>query len=172
MEEYRSAHHNSTPLQSGSRCSVQSWQQYRHSVLSHALKHALKRFMCVSLRDFLFWQVPGGFLAQRYGGHIMLIISFALWSMASLLTPKTAVNSGAITAARVLVGVAQGFIIPSIHTVLSQVSPISSILDMGKAEALRWLLWQGTRFEQVLPEKVLGLFLELCPDSSPVHHLR
>ncbi|CAL8466206.1 g5742 [Coccomyxa elongata] len=71
-------------------------------------------------------QVPGGFLAQRYGGHIMLIISFALWSMASLLTPKTALNSGAITAARVLVGVAQGFIIPSIHTVLSQARPPSS----------------------------------------------
>ena len=77
----------------------------------------------VSLRDCLFRQVPGGFLAQRYGGHIMLMISFALWSVASLLTPKTALNSGAITAARVLVGVAQGFIIPSIHTVLSQARP-------------------------------------------------
>ncbi|EIE21273.1 MFS general substrate transporter [Coccomyxa subellipsoidea C-169] len=61
-------------------------------------------------------QVPGGFLAQRYGGRIMLMLSFLLWSAASLFTPKTAANSGAITAARVLVGVAQGFIIPSIHT--------------------------------------------------------
>ena len=70
----------------------------------------------------MFRQVPGGFLAQRYGGRIMLMISFLLWSAASLLTPKTAANSGAITVARVLVGVAQGFIIPSIHTVLSQAS--------------------------------------------------
>jgi hypothetical protein len=50
----------------------------------------------------------------------MLTLSFLLWSTASLLTPTTAQNSRAITAARVLVGVAQGFIIPSIHTMLSQ----------------------------------------------------
>ena len=52
----------------------------------------------------------------------MLMVSFALWSTASLLTPGSARNTAAIACARVLVGVAQGFLIPSVHTVLSQVS--------------------------------------------------
>ncbi len=67
-------------------------------------------------------QIPGGSAAQRYGGRLMLMVSFALWSTASLLTPGSARNTAAIACARVLVGVAQGFLIPSVHTVLSQVS--------------------------------------------------
>ena len=47
--------------------------------------------------------------------------SFALWSTACLLTPGTAANVPATMVARVAVGVAQGLLIPSIHTVLSQV---------------------------------------------------
>jgi MFS family permease len=70
-------------------------------------------------------QIPGGWAAQIYGGRVMLIISFALWSLASLLTPGAAPAgaTGGIVAVRVAVGVAQGFLIPSIHTVLSQWIP-------------------------------------------------
>lgn len=52
---------------------------------------------------------------------MMLIISFALWSLVSILTPTSAKSIPAILVARVCVGVAQGFLIPSVHTVLSQV---------------------------------------------------
>jgi ACS family sodium-dependent inorganic phosphate cotransporter len=65
--------------------------------------------------------VPGGWAAQRYGGRATLIASFVLWASASLATPQSAAAGGALTLARVAIGVAQGFIIPSIHTVLSQV---------------------------------------------------
>ena len=51
----------------------------------------------------------------------MLIISFALWSTVSMLTPTDASHVGIIIFARVCIGVAQGFLIPSVHTVLSQV---------------------------------------------------
>lgn len=51
----------------------------------------------------------------------MLIICFALWSLASIMTPSDASNTLAIITMRVCVGVAQGFLIPSVHTVLSQV---------------------------------------------------
>jgi len=66
--------------------------------------------------------VPGGWAAQRWGGQKSLAVSFALWSTASILTPTDAKRTHAIVTARVLVGVAQGLVIPSIHTVLSQVS--------------------------------------------------
>lgn len=61
-------------------------------------------------------QIPGGMAAQRYGGDIMLSISFALWATASLLTPGTAESVRAIVLARMCVGVAQGFLIPAVHT--------------------------------------------------------
>lgn len=66
-------------------------------------------------------QIPGGWAAQRWGGRRMLMVSFSLWSTASLLTPATAASTSAIMLARVAVGIAQGFLIPSVHTVLSQV---------------------------------------------------
>ena len=69
----------------------------------------------------LFAQVPGGWAAQRWGGQRTLALSFGLWSTASILTPTDARKTQAIIIARVLVGVAQGLVIPSIHTVLSQV---------------------------------------------------
>ena len=76
-------------------------------------------------------QVPGGWAAQKYGGRVTLIASFALWSAGSLLTPRSAASTRGIMAARVLVGVAQGFIIPSIHTVLSQASALVLQISTG-----------------------------------------
>lgn len=68
-------------------------------------------------------QVPGGWAAQRYGGRIMLIVCFLSWSIVSILTPTNAANAKMIMFARVCVGISQGFLIPSVHTVLSQWIP-------------------------------------------------
>ena len=75
--------------------------------------------------------MPGGWAAQKYGGRVTLTVSFLLWSTGSLLTPRSAHSTRGITAARVLVGIAQGGIIPSIHTVLSQAYPLA----LGSAAA-------------------------------------
>ena len=56
------------------------------------------------------------------------MLSFALWSTASILTPINSVSSAPIAAARMAVGVSQGLLIPSIHTVLAQVSKHPAIL--------------------------------------------
>ncbi len=68
-------------------------------------------------------QVPGGAAALRFGGDAVLAASFACWSVASLLTPARAGGAGRMAAARVAVGVAQGFLIPSVHTVLARWVP-------------------------------------------------
>lgn len=60
--------------------------------------------------------MPGGWAAQLYGGDKMLSMSFFCWSLASLLTPGSAANGHATIAARVVVGVSQGFLIPAVHT--------------------------------------------------------
>jgi len=76
---------------------------------------------CRQIVEPVAWQVPGGWAAQRWGGRIMLSLSFALWSTASVLTPGDARRTTAVVVARICIGVAQGFLIPSVHTVLAQV---------------------------------------------------
>lgn len=68
-------------------------------------------------------QVPGGWAAQRFGGRRVLLMSFVLWSFTSALTPTETTAMAGTVVARVIVGVAQGFIFPSIHTVLAQWVP-------------------------------------------------
>lgn len=66
-------------------------------------------------------QVPGGVAAQHFGGRVTLLVCFLTWSLASLATPTEARHANALALARVVVGISQGFLIPAVHTVLSQV---------------------------------------------------
>ncbi|KAJ6671821.1 PHOSPHATE TRANSPORTER 46-RELATED [Salix viminalis] len=68
-------------------------------------------------------QVPGGWAAQKYGGRKVLLLSFLLWSSTCFLIPLDPNRVVLLVVARLLVGVAQGFIFPSIHTVLAQWVP-------------------------------------------------
>lgn len=101
-------------------------------------------------------QIPGGMAAHRYGGDVVLTTSFLLWSTASLFTPGTATNSGTMILARFIVGVSQGFLIPSVHTVLSlwipakerakAVSLTTSGMYLGSAAAMQMLPVFSSRF--------------------------
>ena len=94
-------------------------------------------------------QVPGGMLAQRFGGRRTLIASFLGWSIAAALTPSTAKSALAISAVRITVGVFQGGLIPSVHTVLSEwvlpqerakaTSLCTSGMYLGSAGAIQFL---------------------------------
>ncbi|KAL8496920.1 hypothetical protein ACS0TY_020560 [Phlomoides rotata] len=68
-------------------------------------------------------QVPGGWAAQKIGGRRVLLLSFLLWSLTCAFIPLDPNRIGVLVLARLLVGVAQGFIFPSIHTVLAQWVP-------------------------------------------------
>ncbi|OMO59100.1 Major facilitator superfamily [Corchorus olitorius] len=80
------------------------------------------------LLSAFFWgyacsQVPGGWAAQKIGGRKILLLSFVLWSSTCFLVPLDPNRATVLIVARLLVGVAQGFIFPSIHTVLAQWVP-------------------------------------------------
>ncbi len=62
--------------------------------------HSPRRF---NTRPHMYTQIPGGWAAQQYGGRIMLLLCFASWSAASILTPTNARHTYAIVAARVAV---------------------------------------------------------------------
>ncbi|XP_060216311.1 probable anion transporter 5 [Lycium barbarum] len=68
-------------------------------------------------------QVPGGWVAQKIGGRRVLLLSFVLWSLTCAFVPLDPSKPMILVIARFLVGVAQGFIFPSIHTVLAQWVP-------------------------------------------------
>ncbi|KAI3818462.1 hypothetical protein L1987_12269 [Smallanthus sonchifolius] len=68
-------------------------------------------------------QVPGGWAAQKIGGRRVLLLSFILWSLTCALVPLDPNRVIILITARLLVGVSQGFIFPSIHTVLAQWVP-------------------------------------------------
>ncbi|KAK7283820.1 hypothetical protein RIF29_13566 [Crotalaria pallida] len=72
---------------------------------------------------YAFSQVPGGYFAQKIGGRKVLLLSFLLWSSTCALLPLDPNRSSLLILARLLVGVAQGFIFPSIHSVLAQWVP-------------------------------------------------
>jgi ACS family sodium-dependent inorganic phosphate cotransporter len=91
-------------------------------------------------------QIPGGWAAQVYGGRVVLTASFALWSAAALLTPADPQRVGRIVAARVAVGVAQGFLIPAIHTVLSQWVPPHERARSVSLTTSGACVWGGGRF--------------------------
>lgn len=68
-------------------------------------------------------QVPGGWAAQKIGGRRVLLFAFILWSATCALVPLDPNRVTVLVLARLLIGVAQGFIFPSIHTVLAQWVP-------------------------------------------------
>ncbi|CAI5493103.1 unnamed protein product [Closterium sp. Naga37s-1] len=76
-------------------------------------------------------QVPGSWASQKYGGRRVLTYSFVAWSVLCVLTPTesppdstgSGPNTVTLVIIRLLVGIAQGFIFPAIHTVLAQWTP-------------------------------------------------
>ncbi|XP_020588917.1 probable anion transporter 6 [Phalaenopsis equestris] len=68
-------------------------------------------------------QIPGGWAAQRFGGRRILLLSFLTWSSICALVPLNPNKVVVLVISRLLVGAAQGFIFPSIHTILAQWIP-------------------------------------------------
>ncbi|CAM9423739.1 unnamed protein product, partial [Hapterophycus canaliculatus] len=72
-------------------------------------------------------QIPGGYLANRYGGKIILAVSFLLSGPASALTaiPLASPDSivPGVVGCRLAVGMAQGVFLPAAHSVLAHWVP-------------------------------------------------
>lgn len=73
---------------------------------------------------YLLTQVPGGWLAGRFGGKHVLAGGVVLWSLFTALTPPAAFASfAALIAARVLMGMGEGVTFPSIYALFSRWVP-------------------------------------------------
>ncbi len=73
---------------------------------------------------YLFTQVAGGWLAERFGGKVVLGSGVVFWSLFTLITPVAA--AGGLTAllmTRVLMGVGEGVTFPSIYALFGRWVP-------------------------------------------------
>ncbi|CAH4028611.1 unnamed protein product [Pieris brassicae] len=71
-------------------------------------------------------QIPGGILARRFGGKMLITISVSVNSLISLLMPILAQAGGwqMVIVCRTLQGLTQAFIFPSMHHLVSQWVPL------------------------------------------------
>jgi ACS family sodium-dependent inorganic phosphate cotransporter len=70
---------------------------------------------------YLWTQLVGGWMADRFGGHRVLAAGVAIWSLATFVTPLAAGAAfSALVAARVLLGLGEGVNFPSIHSLTAR----------------------------------------------------
>uniref|UniRef100_A0A4W3GPX0 Major facilitator superfamily (MFS) profile domain-containing protein n=1 Tax=Callorhinchus milii TaxID=7868 RepID=A0A4W3GPX0_CALMI len=69
-------------------------------------------------------QIPGGYLAMRFGGKLVLGFAVLLSSVSTLLVPLAAeLGAPCVIALRVLAGLAEGPCFPAVHHIWSQWAP-------------------------------------------------
>lgn len=106
---------------------------------------------------YLLTQVAGGWLAERYGGKIVLGLGVVFWSLFTLLTPIAAAGGMlALLVTRVLMGSGEGVTFPSIYAMFGRWVPIDersraigilfSMIPLGSVFALLATPWIVTRF--------------------------
>lgn len=74
---------------------------------------------------YVLMQVPAGLIAQRFGAQKFLAISVFICGGVSLLIPTAAHWGGwiAVCICRVVMGLCQGCVLPSLHTLLAKWAP-------------------------------------------------
>ena len=70
---------------------------------------------------YIWTQLVGGWMADRFGGYRVLAAGVAIWSIATFVTPPAAaVSFSVLLAARVLLGLGEGVNFPSIHSLTAR----------------------------------------------------
>jgi ACS family sodium-dependent inorganic phosphate cotransporter len=81
-------------------------------------------------------QLAGGWIADRFGGKMVLGFGVGCWSLATLLTPLGAsLSFPLLLGARVLLGVGEGVNFPAIHSLAAQWTPLP---ERARALALNY----------------------------------
>lgn len=85
---------------------------------------------------YLLFQVPAGYLANRFGGKLILGAAVVWWSLATMITPAAAMTSlVALVTARVAMGLGEAATFPASYSLFSQWVPASE-----RARAVSFLM--------------------------------
>ncbi|CAH2048167.1 unnamed protein product, partial [Iphiclides podalirius] len=105
---------------------------------------------------YVILQIPGGELAARFGGMILVTICIAINSAVSLLIPIGSYYGGwqLVCACRVIQGLAQGFLLPSIHHLIGKWVPLEEKSRLGT------IIYAGAQFGTALQLMVSGFLAD------------
>ncbi|GBP98050.1 Putative inorganic phosphate cotransporter [Eumeta japonica] len=78
-------------------------------------------------------QIPGGVMATRFGGARLILACVGINSLVTLLLPLAGFYGGweAVCACRVVQGLAQGFLFPATHSLISKWVPLTEKSRLG-----------------------------------------
>jgi MFS transporter, ACS family, solute carrier family 17 (sodium-dependent inorganic phosphate cotransporter), other len=106
---------------------------------------------------YLLFQLPGGWLANRWGGKLILGVAVLWWSLFTVLTPMAALTSlPVLIAARILMGLGEGAMFPGAYSMFGRWVPtfersravalLLSGVPLGTLFALTTTGWLVTRY--------------------------
>jgi ACS family sodium-dependent inorganic phosphate cotransporter len=74
---------------------------------------------------YLLTQLAGGWMADRFGGKLVLAAGVGLWSLATFLTPPATISLAVLLGVRVLLGLGEGVNFPAIHSITARWVPVA-----------------------------------------------
>ncbi|KAG8240500.1 hypothetical protein J6590_107271, partial [Homalodisca vitripennis] len=112
---------------------------------------------------YVITQVPGGLLAERMGGKYTLGGAILVPAICSLLTPLAA-RQGVwyLVGLRIIMGLGQGFVYPSLNALLAKWAPLEERGRLGT------LVFAGANFGNIVSNSLSGLLLSWTEGMWPV----
>jgi ACS family sodium-dependent inorganic phosphate cotransporter len=106
---------------------------------------------------YLFPQLAGGWLADRFGGKRVLGFGVAVWSVATFITPGAARTSFTVlVAVRILLGLGEGVNFPAIHSLTARWMPPR---ERARTLALNFSgMYLGTVVALILSPLIIAMF--------------
>ncbi|XP_049873026.1 putative inorganic phosphate cotransporter isoform X2 [Pectinophora gossypiella] len=105
---------------------------------------------------YILLQIPGGELAARFGGKILITLCVGINSATSLIIPIGSYYGGwqLVCACRVLQGLSQGFLFPCMHNLIGKWVPLEEKSRLGT------LIYAGAQFGTATQLMVSGFIAE------------
>ncbi|XP_050533315.1 putative inorganic phosphate cotransporter [Daktulosphaira vitifoliae] len=116
---------------------------------------------------YVITQIPGGMWADKYGGKITVALGVMFSSLGSLLTPYVARIYGptALVVLRLLIGLAQGPLYPSLNRLLASWVPIEERGRLGS------LVFAGAQVGNVLSMQMGGFLMRYFDTWTSVFYI-
>ncbi|XP_023940700.1 putative inorganic phosphate cotransporter isoform X2 [Bicyclus anynana] len=107
---------------------------------------------------YIVLQIPAGMLAGRFGARLLILVSMLMTGLVNLLLPYAAVKGGwqAVCGCRIVMGLFQGLLYPSLHGLVGQWAPADERSRMGT------IVYSGSQLGTILEMVVAGV---LCDGS-------
>uniref|UniRef100_A0A6P7F7L5 Inorganic phosphate cotransporter n=1 Tax=Diabrotica virgifera virgifera TaxID=50390 RepID=A0A6P7F7L5_DIAVI len=113
---------------------------------------------------YIFTHIPGGMLAERFGGKHTLLFGILVASIITFITPWLTVTSNGdwrvVTALRFLIGFSQGPSHPAINSLLSKWVPLSERAKLGT------LVFSGSLIGTIITNVVSGALMKATGNWS------